>query len=190
MQVLTSMSHLTVLLVTVILAGTTSDLAFRPPRAALIAVAVVAFAVAIAATFPSARRLAANRLTPLTRQVIPRLTSLANRPAKLAMCTAGVLMLNISYCLCLVASVRAFTDEGTVATIALVYLSTSVIAIAAPTPGGLGAIEAATVAGLTATGIDAGIAVSATLLFRLWTFWVPTLPGWLAFNNLQRTGDL
>jgi uncharacterized membrane protein YbhN (UPF0104 family) len=54
----------------------------------------------------------------------------------------------------------------------------------------LGAIEAALAAGLTTAGIDAGVAVSATLLFRFWTFWFPTIPGWLAFNNLQRTGDL
>jgi uncharacterized membrane protein YbhN (UPF0104 family) len=43
---------------------------------------------------------------------------------------------------------------------------------------------------LTAAGIDAGIAISATLIFRLLTFWLPTLPGWLALRNLQRTGDL
>jgi uncharacterized protein (TIRG00374 family) len=92
--------------------------------------------------------------------------------------------------MCLVASVRAFTPTGSVAAIALVYLAASVVGQAAPTPGGLGAVEAAVAAGLTATGIDPGVAISATLVFRLWTFWVPTIPGWLAFQNLQRTGDL
>jgi uncharacterized membrane protein YbhN (UPF0104 family) len=28
--------------------------------------------------------------------------------------------------------------------------------------------------------------VSAVLLFRLVTFWVPVLPGWIAFSVLQR----
>ena len=117
-------------------------------------------------------------------------TSLANQPFKLAMSSAGVLMLNVCYCLCLVSTVRAFSSQGTVATIALVYLTTSAIAAAAPTPGGLGAIEAAIAAGLTASGIDAASAVSATLMYRLWTFWIPTIPGWIAFNRLQRSNDL
>jgi uncharacterized protein (TIRG00374 family) len=74
--------------------------------------------------------------------------------------------------------------------VAVVYLAGSVIGQAAPTPGGLGAVEAALAAGLTTAGVDPAVAVSATLLFRFWTFWLPTIPGWLAFNNLQKTGAL
>ena len=85
---------------------------------------------------------------------------------------------------------RAFTDDGTIAGIALVYLAGSVVGQAAPTPGGLGAVEAAIAAGLTATGIDGDVAVSATLVFRLVTFWLPVLPGWVAFQRLQKSGDL
>ena len=51
-------------------------------------------------------------------------------------------------------------------------------------------MEVAYVAGLTAAGIDPGIAVSATLLFRLLTFWLPTIPGYWSFNWLQRVGAL
>jgi uncharacterized protein (TIRG00374 family) len=90
----------------------------------------------------------------------------------------------------LIASVRAFTTDSSIAAIALVYLAGSIVGQAAPTPGGLGAVEAALAAGLTAAGIDPGIAISATLVFRLMTFWIPTIPGWFAFRNLQRTGDL
>jgi uncharacterized protein (TIRG00374 family) len=115
---------------------------------------------------------------------------LANQPLKLGTGVLGVVLLNVSYCACLVASVRAFTPEASIAAISLVYLAGSVVAQAAPTPGGLGAVEAALAAGLTAAGIDGGIAVSATLVFRVWTFWLPTIPGWLAFQNLQRTSDL
>ena len=50
--------------------------------------------------------------------------------------------------------------------------------------------EAAYVAGLTAAGLDPGIALSATLLFRLLTFWLPTIPGYWAFNRLQKIGAL
>jgi len=54
----------------------------------------------------------------------------------------------------------------------------------------LGGVEAAYVFGLTAAGVDSGVAVSATLLFRLLTFWLPTVPGYWSFNWLQRVGSL
>ena len=55
-----------------------------------------------------------------------------------------------------------------------------------PTPGGLGGFEAALVAGLTALHIAAGPAVAAVLTFRLLTFWLPIVPGFIAFRWLQR----
>ncbi len=72
----------------------------------------------------------------------------------------------------------------------MVYLAGATIGQAAPTPGGLGAVEAALAAGLTAAGLDAGTAVSAVLLYRLITFWLPTVPGYLALNRLTREGLL
>ena len=47
-------------------------------------------------------------------------------------------------------------------------------------PGGLGSFEAASVAALTLAGIPVPVALSATLLFRGLSFWLPMLPG-LAF---------
>jgi glycosyltransferase 2 family protein len=71
--------------------------------------------------------------------------------------------------------------------VAVVYLGGSALAAAAPTPGGLGAMEAALVAGLTAFGLASGPAIIGVLAFRLVTFWLPILPGWLAFRSLRRT---
>jgi uncharacterized protein (TIRG00374 family) len=65
-----------------------------------------------------------------------------------------------------------------------------VVGQAAPTPGGLGAVEAAMAAGLTAAGLDGGVAVSAVLTFRLVTFWLPTVPGYAALHTMQRQGLL
>ncbi len=62
----------------------------------------------------------------------------------------------------------------------------SSIAAVSPTPGGLGAIEAALIAGLTGVGIAPGPAVSAVLTYRLATYWLPVAPGWISLNILQR----
>jgi undecaprenyl-diphosphatase len=65
-------------------------------------------------------------------------------------------------------------------------MGAAAIAAAAPSPGGLGAIEAALIAGLTGIGMPAGPAVSAVLLYRLATYWLPVAPGWLSWRALLR----
>jgi glycosyltransferase 2 family protein len=71
-----------------------------------------------------------------------------------------------------------------------VYLTGSAIGSIIPTPGGLGAVEAALTAGLTAAGVPGAVAVSAVLLFRLLTFWLPVPLGWAALDFLERRQDL
>jgi uncharacterized membrane protein YbhN (UPF0104 family) len=34
------------------------------------------------------------------------------------------------------------------------------------------------------------VALAAVLMFRVATFWLPLLPGWLTFAGLQRAGDI
>jgi len=189
-QVMSFFSHISLLFIVVIAAGTSSDLSFKPPRTAIIVFLILALSASALFTIPNVRRWSTEKVQPIFSQVVPRLSSLANQPRKLGTGIFGVLLLNLSYCACLVASVRAFTTDSSTAAIALVYLAGSIVGQAAPTPGGLGAVEAALAAGLTAAGIDPGIAISATLVFRLLTFWIPTIPGWFALQNLQRTGDL
>ena len=66
------------------------------------------------------------------------------------------------------------------------YLAGGAVGNAAPTPGGLGAVEAAISTGLAAAGMPGASAVSAVLLFRLATFWIPVPLGWLAYVWMQR----
>ena len=75
---------------------------------------------------------------------------------------------------------------SSLAGVAVVYLAGAAVASAAPTPGGLGAVEVALSTGLTAAGMSGTAAISAVLLFRLATFWLPVPAGWLALQYLQR----
>lgn len=51
-------------------------------------------------------------------------------------------------------------------------------------PGGLGTFEAASVGALAAAGLPLPVALSATLLFRGLSFWLPMLPGFLISRGL------
>jgi len=90
----------------------------------------------------------------------------------------------------LAASVQAFGGGAGFVEIGAVYLGAAAIAAVSPTPGGLGAIEAALVAGLTGIGLHSGPAVSAVLTYRLATYWLPVAPGWISLRALQRRGYL
>lgn len=189
-QVAAFVVHILLLLGFGIAAGTQADFTFDPPPWAVIA--VVALAIMLIAVFavPQVRRFVFGRVRPLLKEVVPRLVTVAQRPMKLVEGIGGILLLNAAYIVVLLACVEAFGGQITIAAVAVVYLAGATLGQAAPTPGGLGAVEAALAAGLTAAGLDGGLAVSSVLLFRLVTFWIPTVPGYLAFNSLTRRGAL
>ena len=188
--VVTFAIHILLLLGFGVAAGTATDFTFNPPRLAVIVVAAVAVLILALLAVPRVRKEIARRVRPLIREVVPRLITVAQRPAKLVEGIGGILLLNLSFIAVLYACVEAFGGSLSVALVAVVYLAGATIGQAAPTPGGLGAVEATLAAGLTAAGLDAGTAVSAVLLYRLITFWIPTLPGYWAFNKLSRDGLL
>ena len=188
--VMTFVVHILLLLGFGVAAGTAADFTFDPPRAAVIIVAGIAVLALALLAVPRVRKEITRRVRPLIREVIPRLVTVAQRPAKLVEGIGGILLLNLSYIAVLFACVEAFGGSMSIALVAVVYLAGATIGQAAPTPGGLGAVEAALSAGLTAAGLDAPTAVSAVLLYRLVTFWAPTIPGYWAFNKLSRDGLL
>ena len=90
----------------------------------------------------------------------------------------------------LACSIEAFGGDVSLPQVGTAYLVAVALATLSPTPGGLGALESAMIAGLTGFGLDSAVAVSATLTFRLATFWLPILPGWLVMTRMERDGEL
>jgi uncharacterized membrane protein YbhN (UPF0104 family) len=185
-QVAAFATHILLLLGFGIAAGTQADFTFDPPVWAVVGVTAVAVILLALLAVPAVRREISKRTGPLIKEVIPRLVTIAQRPGKLLEGIGGILLLNIAYIAVLYSCVTAFDGNLNIAVVAVVYLAGATIGQAAPTPGGLGAVEAALAAGLTAAGLDAGLAVSAVLLFRLVTFWLPTIPGYWSFTYLTK----
>jgi uncharacterized membrane protein YbhN (UPF0104 family) len=157
-----------------------------PSRLIVIVLLAVAVAAGIAAAIPAVRRLAAGRLRSMFSGVVPRLADVLQSPRKMITGLGGTLLLTAGFVVCLDASIRAFGGELAWTAVVVVFLTGNALGSAAPTPGGLGAVEGALSVGLTISGLPAETATSAVLLFRLLTFWLPVLPGWAAFAYLQR----
>ena len=58
-----------------------------------------------------------------------------------------------------------------------------------PMPGGVGGVEGGMIGAFAAFGVDSGLAVVAVLVYRAFTFWLPLVPGVIAYFRLRRTVD-
>ena len=189
-QLVNALSHVVLLVLFAAASGSSAEHSLPIPGWAFIVLGAVAVAVLVLFTIPQGRRWVLARIMPTVREALPRLIDVATHPVKLSEGIGGTLLLNGGYIVALWASVQAFGGGIPFATVAVVYLAGGAIGSVAPTPGGLGAVEAAMSAGLAAAGMAGASAVSAVLLFRLATFWIPVPAGWLSLTLMQRRGVL
>jgi uncharacterized membrane protein YbhN (UPF0104 family)/tRNA A-37 threonylcarbamoyl transferase component Bud32 len=166
--------------------GTANAESLAPSRTVVVVLLAVAVLAGAAAAVPPVRRLVAGRVKKMFSGVVPRLLDVLQSPRKVLTGVGGTLLLTAGFVICLDASIRAFGGSIGWTAVVIVFLTGNALGSAAPTPGGLGAVEGALTLGLTVAGLPAGTAASAVLLFRLLTFWLPVLPGWAAFAYLQR----
>ncbi len=69
----------------------------------------------------------------------------------------------------------------------LAYTFGNIAATVVPTPGGIGSAEMGIYSGLVLVGVDGSIAIIITLLYRLISYWLSIIPGWLMFRHLRKT---
>lgn len=135
---------------------------------------------------PWGRRVIGERLVTTARQVWTTLKGIAGEPGRFVVLFGTCTISKFATITAFTVSCRAMDVTIAYPRLGLLYLTASSVASAAPTPGGLGAVEAALTAALTGVGVPPADALSAVFLFRLMTFWLPVPFGWLAFQRLQK----
>jgi uncharacterized membrane protein YbhN (UPF0104 family) len=154
---------------------------------------VVAIVLAVAgglAMVGAVRRKVLNPVWTSVRTGLSQIGRVFRNPGRVVALFGGSAALSLAYVIAVACCVEAFGGGLTVPQVAAAYLGAVALATFAPTPGGLGALESAMIAGMTGFGLADGVAVSATLTFRLATFWLPLLPGWVALGAMQRRDEL
>ncbi|MFZ1301153.1 MAG: lysylphosphatidylglycerol synthase transmembrane domain-containing protein [Candidatus Microsaccharimonas sp.] len=69
----------------------------------------------------------------------------------------------------------------------IAYTFGNIAATVVPTPGGIGSAEMGIYSGLVIVGVDGSVAITITLLYRLISYWLSIIPGYLQFRNLRKT---
>ncbi len=177
MQVIT---HLVLLVIFSVVAGTSTNLAHIVPDATVLylAAGVVGGLIGAFMFVPKLRRWVNHSVRPQLTEVLGELGDLAKDPKRFAIIVAGCGAITLGQALALWASVEAFGGGTDFVAVTIVTMIGGTLASAAPTPGGVGAVEAALIGGLAAFGVPAEIAVPAVLLYRVLTCWIPVALGW------------
>jgi hypothetical protein len=81
---------------------------------------------------------------------------------------------------------NAFGEPPSFAIITVAYL-VGMLANTLPLPGGVGGVDGGMVGALIAFGVEPELALIAVLAYRGFAFWLPIVPGALAYVGLRRT---
>jgi uncharacterized membrane protein YbhN (UPF0104 family) len=81
---------------------------------------------------------------------------------------------------------HAFGGAPTVPILVMAYF-TGMLGNLLPLPGGIGGVEGGMIGALIAFDVPGGLAVVAVLSYRAFAFWLPTVPGLIAYIGLRRT---
>jgi uncharacterized protein (TIRG00374 family) len=137
---------------------------------------------------PRGHRFYRDKIWAFIRSAGTAIAQVARSPRHLTLIGAGAFGGPIVQIVALWMCVHALGGELPFVQIGAVYLGGHLVASAAPVPGGLGALEAALIAGLSALGMPVGAAASAVLIYRLLTYWLTIPVGWFCLKVAEDRG--
>jgi glycosyltransferase 2 family protein len=181
-------THVGLLIFFSAVAGASANLSHFVPSATVLYLAAGA-ALGVVGAFmfvPKGRRWLATAVRPRLKEVGSDLVELAREPKRLGLIIVGCAATTLGAALALWASIEAFGGDTSFVTVTVVTMIGGTLASAAPTPGGVGAVEAALIGGLAAFGLPAAIAVPSVLLYRVLTCWLPVFVGWPVMRWLTK----
>ncbi|HTY35104.1 lysylphosphatidylglycerol synthase transmembrane domain-containing protein [Mycobacterium sp.] len=172
--------HIVLLILFTTVAGASMDLSHYVPSATVLYL-IAGVALGGVGTFlfvPRLRRWLAMDLRPRLKEVTADLVEVAREPKRLGLIMLGCSGTTLGNALVLWCSIEAFGGGATFVTCTVVTMVGGTLASAAPTPGGVGAVEAALIGGLAAFGVPPATSVPSVLLYRVITCWLPVFLGW------------
>jgi uncharacterized membrane protein YbhN (UPF0104 family) len=107
-------------------------------------------------------------------------------PRKLAELFLGNVATELLFASALAVFVHAVGGDISLVEALFVNLAASLLVMFIPVPGGIGVSEGALIVGLTGIGVSQDVAFAATISYRVSTFYLPPVWGWLAMRWLEK----
>lgn len=164
-----------------IISNTPLDQAIRYSIPTWVYILVVGIAASVAILLITVKYIR-NKVIKIAKNVVTDFKLIAANPLQLILALIFSMLITIAYAAVLYACIYALGGEASVLQTFIVLTMGVAAASVTPTPGGIGGAEAGLVAGLTSIGISSDISLSIALAYRFATFWLPILPGFIAFQ--------
>ena len=149
-------------------------------------VVLIGLVVGLAVAVPRLRRLAAEKMRPKLRDIWGNLKVVASSPGKLVQLLGGAFGRDLLVAMALSVSLRAFGDHLRLPILIVVITLAALIGGIAPSPGGMGVVEAGLILGLTAAGVGEADATAAVFIQRLFTSYLPPIWGWVTLVWMRK----
>lgn len=154
-------------------------------RVVLILVVLAAVAVVVVIAVPKVRAQVRDVIAQLRESL-----RILRSPAAVVRLLGFNLLAELLFSFTIWIVLQAFGQDVSFADVVIINEAVALFAGLMPVPGGVGVTEGALTAGFTAVGVPEGVAFSAALCYRMCTFYLPPLWGYLAFNSLRKDGYL
>jgi uncharacterized membrane protein YbhN (UPF0104 family)/tRNA A-37 threonylcarbamoyl transferase component Bud32 len=147
-------------------------------------VAALLVSACVLLTMPKVRK----KVLPDIRNAIAGVWSVARVRRKRLELFGGNVLSELTYALALGATCLAYGQHLNLAELVFVNCGVAILSGLIPSPGGIGAAEAALAAGLIAVGVDKSTAFAIAITQRLCTFYLPPTWGYLSLRWLSNRG--
>ncbi|WP_433466491.1 lysylphosphatidylglycerol synthase transmembrane domain-containing protein [Spirillospora sp. CA-128828] len=150
---------------------------------AAVGIVMAAASIALVALTTVLLRRAGRRSRARSAAGVSRLASelrqlgvVLRHPGRALALWGGSLAAPLLHAVILFAVLRSLDVPVTVGTVLLIYVVVSAVSAVVPSPGAIGSLDVALVAGLAVSGVPSTAALATVLGYRLITVWLPLLP--------------
>lgn len=154
-----------------------------PLKKILVAVLIVAVIVSLISLFVKKIQ---KKVMDFLGHLLGVLLTMIKHPKRMALAVVTSMGITASYALVLWASTKSVGVHLSIVDIFIAFVAGNAALTVSPTPGGIGPVEAAITAVIVSSGIDPSLALASVVAYRLISYWVPIIPGFLAFRYSTR----
>lgn len=131
-----------------------------------------------------------NRVVPVIVEALSAVADVAKDPRRILTLVVSNFLVRLALAMALWMVLRALGSSVSIPVALAVVVATNLLAGLVPVPGGIGVAEATMSSLLVLAGVDQSTAFAATVVFRMFSFYIPALQGFPAMKWLERNDYL
>jgi uncharacterized membrane protein YbhN (UPF0104 family) len=150
-----------------------------PLRKILLISALVALVIGLITLFVKSVQ---KRVLDFAGHLFGVILAIIKHPKRLALAVLASMGITACYTLTLWASTKSVGINLSIVDIFIAFVAGNAALTVSPTPGGIGGVEAAVTAVIVSANVAPSLALAAVVVYRIVSYWLPIIPGYLAFR--------